>query len=64
MDDNLVNIANLLKRENQLKEDLSKVRNAIRILQDLCSHRWSYEGCDGGGKRWKRCKVCNETDWD
>ena len=65
MDDNLVNIANLLKRENQLKEDLSKVRNAIGSIRSLCTHNYKSDNyTDGGGKRYKTCEICGDSDWD
>ncbi len=58
-------IQDLIKKEKELQNQLDKVQKAIVAFQGVCEHDWKSDNyTDGGGKRYKTCKICNESDWN
>lgn len=58
-------IEDLIKRRNKLEKELAKIKKAIEAFQEVCEHDYVSDGyTDGGGKRYKTCKICENSDWD
>lgn len=66
MDENAKQLANLVTQFqlqiDQANEIVKKNKAAIAVLQDVCTHRWEYQG-HSHNDDYFICSICKKEKW-